>query len=571
MLRKRSYNQRRLYKLFLEASLRAKRGNLYCGDSGAKREIASSFLLAMTFLLTFSCTHTDLPSGMVFRYNESKDIPSLDPAFASSQNAINACTQLFCGLLQLDEKLNVQLCIAERFTTSADGLLYTFTLRRDAYFHNSPVFVNGEGRRVLAGDFVYSFYRLLNPQLASPAGWVLAPMDTCFAPNDSTFCVRLRYRTPIFLSTLTMPYCCVVPREAVEFFGKDFGKNPVGAGPFYLKQWRQGEKLVMRRNARYFEVDTSGARLPYLESVVVTFVPDKQSEFLEFAKGKIDYLSGVHPASRDELLTRSGALNPKYAGRVQLLQGPYLNTEYIGFYVDTGGFQNPALQNEKLRKAIAYGIDREKMVKFLRSNLAAPAHSGFVPQGMPNFQTSLEGFTYNPRKAAQLLAEAGFPGGKNMPAITLSTTDDYLDICEFIQHELSALGVKLSINVLSGSAYRQRLSEGKLAMFRASWIADYPDAESYLSLLYGKNFSPNGPNYTHFKSGDYDKIYERALNTSDPQKRAECYRALDRLCIARAPVVPLFYDKVTRFVRAGVTGMEPNAMNTLVLKKVASL
>ncbi|MDR2938390.1 MAG: ABC transporter substrate-binding protein [Prevotellaceae bacterium] len=525
------------------------------------------------FLLLFitSCTQRELPQGMVFRYNESKDITSLDPAFASSQSSINACTQLFCGLLQLDEKLNVNTCISNSYNISQDKLFYTFSLRSDVFFHNHFVFPNGEGRRVVASDFVYSFYRLRSPQLASPAVWVMSPMDTCFAPNDSTLVIRLKYRTPVFLSTLTMPYCSVVAREAVEFFGKDFGKNPVGAGPFYLKQWRQGEKLVLRRHKKYFERDENGAPLPYLESVVTTFIPDKQSEFLEFAKGKVDYLSGVHPASRDELLTRSGALNPKYSGRVQLLQAPYLNTEYIGFLLGESDFSSSALQNEKLRKAIAHGVDKKKMIRFLRSNLATPAEQGFVPQGMPSFSEQLNGFSYNPQKAAQLLAEAGFAKGKNLPEITLSTTDDYLDICEFMQHELANLGIKISINVLSGAAYRQQLSEGKLAMFRASWIADYPDAESYLSLLQSKNFSPNGPNYTHFSSKIYDQIYERAMNEADEQKRFSYYRELDSLCLANAPIIPLFYDKVTRFVRAGITGMEPNAMNTLTLKKVKSL
>jgi peptide/nickel transport system substrate-binding protein len=526
------------------------------------------FFAAAFLPLLLSCAPRELPQGMVFRYNESKDIPSLDPAFAASQNAVNACTQLFCGLLQLDESLNVQPCIAKRFATSSDGLFHTFTLRRDVYFHHSAAFAHGEGRRVVAADFVYSLYRLRSPQLASPAVWVMAPVDTCYAPNDSTLCIRLKYRTPVFLSTLTMPYCSVVAREAVELFGKDFGKNPVGAGAFYLKRWRQGEKLVMRRHAKYFERDENGVPLPYLESVVITFVPDKQSEFLEFAKGKIDYLSGVHPASRDELLTRGGALNPKYAGRVQLLQSPYLNTEYIGFLLGEGEFSNAALQNEKVRKAIGYGIDRQKMVRFMRSNLAAPAAQGFVPQGMPSFSESLEGFSYHPQRAAQLLAEAGFPNGKGLPEITLSTTDDYLDICEFMQHELAALGVNISINVLSGAAYRQRLSEGKLAMFRASWVADYPDAESYLSLLYSRNFAPNGPNYTRFSHRAYDRLYEQAANEVDGQKRLALYRELDSLCLAHAPLIPLFYDRVTRFVRTGVAGMAPNAMNTLVLKRV---
>ncbi|MDR1227055.1 MAG: ABC transporter substrate-binding protein [Prevotellaceae bacterium] len=531
-----------------------------------KRKIAVCLCIVWMVLSSCSSALPDLPN--VFRYNESKGIPTLDPAFARTQAIINPCLQLYNGLLQLDNELHVLPCIAHKYAVSPDGLQYTFSLRRDVFFHDSPAFPKGEGRRVAASDFVYSFYRLKSPSLASPGSWTLVHMDTCYAVNDSVLAVKLRRASPVFLGTLAMPYCFVVPHEAVEYYGAEFSKHPVGTGPFYLKAWREGEKLVLRRNRRYFEQDSSGARLPYLEAVTTTFVPDKQSEFLEFAKGKIDYLSGVHAASRDELLTRSGTLNPKYAGKVQMLQGPYLNTEYVGFLLNNSEFANKALQNADVRRAIAYGIDKGKMVKFLRSNLATPAANGFVPQGLPSFSSAVKGFEYNPKKAGQLLAKAGYPQGQNLPELVFSTTDDYLDICEFIQHELAALGIKIRINALSGAAYRQQVGEGKLSMFRASWIADYPDAESYLSLLYSKNAPPAGPNYTHFCNHEYDKKYMQSLAETSLESRYKLYQSLDSLIVDNVPVLPLFYDKAARFVRIGVLGMEPNPMNMLVLKQV---
>ncbi|MDR0419686.1 MAG: ABC transporter substrate-binding protein [Prevotellaceae bacterium] len=521
-------------------------------------------------LLLASCSSKKTEFSSVFRYNESKGIPTLDPAFARTQAIINPCMQLFNGLLQLDDELNVVPCIAEKYDLSADGVTYTFTLRSDVFFHNHQVFPGGVGRKVLADDFVYTFYRLVDPKLASPGSWTLSNMDTCYAMGKNRLVVKLKQPSPVFLSTLTMPYCFVVPKEVVDLYGVEFGKRPIGTGPFYLKAWREGEKLVMRRNRKYFEKDNGGNQLPYLEAVAITFVPDKQSEFLEFSKGKISYLSGIHAASRDELLTHKGELNPKYEDRIQMLQGSYLNTEYLGFLLsENSEFTNSALQSVNVRRAIAHGIDKKKMVEFLRSNLAYPANNGFVPMGLPSFSEELFGFEYSPQKAMALLSKAGFPNGNGLPEITLSTTDDYLDICEYIQYSLSQMGVRIKINVLSGAAYRQQVAEGKLAMFRASWIADYPDAESYLSLLYSKNASPNGPNYTHFSSENYDKLYEQSLKETDIKKRYELYRKMDSIGIAEASIVPLFYDKATRFVQKGIAGMEPNAMNVLILKNVS--
>ncbi|GHT12641.1 peptide ABC transporter substrate-binding protein [Bacteroidia bacterium] len=525
-------------------------------------------LYPLLLLCLTACTDAVPRLHNVFCYNESKGIPTLDPAFARTQAIINPCMQLYCGLLQLDSALHPKPCIAHRYYVTRDGLQYTFNLRKDVFFHDSPAFVDGQGRRVVASDFVYSFYRIKKPATASPGSWTLANMDTAYAINDTTLVLRLRQPSPIFLGILAMPYCFVVPHEAIEFYGADFGKHPVGTGAFYCKAWHEGEKLVLRRNPRYFERDKNGLALPYLEAVNIIFIPDKQSEFLEFVQGNIDCLIGVHPASRDELLLHDGTLNPKYAQGVQMLQGDYLNTEYLGILIDSTEFANAALQNPNVRRAIAYGIDRPKMIQYLRRNLATPARQGFVPKGLPSFANHLQGFDYQPDTALFYLAQAGYPNGNGLPPITLSTTDDYLDICEFLQHELGQLGITIRLNVLSGFGYRQWVAEGKLEFFRASWIADYPDAESYLSLLYSPNRSPNGPNYTHFANAAYDNLYNKAIAEPDEQRRWQHYCALDSMLVEQAVIVPLFYDRAVRFVRRGIAGMRPNPMNMLILKEV---
>lgn len=538
------------------------------------------FLILLITLFILSCGKADKKkdSYLVFRYNESKGITTLDPAFARSQPLIWPVNQLYNGLVQLSDSLSVEPCIAKTWEVSADGLVYTFNLRTDVYFHSSPAFTNGKGRRVVASDFVYSFGRVIDPLVASPGSWVFNVLDTdrqnthngCFALNDSTLKIYLKKTFPAFLGLLSMPYAFVVPREAVEMYGKEFRSNPVGTGPFQLKYWKEGEKLIFRKNPNYFEKDEKGERLPYIEAVSITFTADKQSEFLEFLSGNIDFLSGVHAASKDELLTRSGSLNPRYANRVKMITGPYLNTEYLGVLVDTtiAAVKNSSLSNEYLRKAIGYGFDRAKMMTYLRSNMGYPAHNGFVPAGMPGFSTDLEGFNYNPELARHYLEKAGFPNGKGLSPISLSVTSDYVDICEFIQHQLGDIGIAIEIEVFPGAAYREMMANSRMIFFRGSWVADYADAENYLSLFCSENFSPGGPNYTHFSSKNFDELYQKALKESTDSLRHRIYWQMDSIVISQAPVIPLYYDKVVRFVGKSVSGLESNPMNLLILKRV---
>jgi peptide/nickel transport system substrate-binding protein len=434
------------------------------------------------------------------------------------------------------------------------------------------------GRKVVAKDLVYSFSRIIDPKVASPGSWIFSVLDTqkpntingCRVINDSTLTIYLKQPFPAFLGLLSMPYAYAVPHEAVEYFGKDFRNNPVGTGPFQFKLWREGEKLVFRRNPNYFELDNNGERLPYLEAINISFISDKQSELLEFILGNIDFMSGVYAASKDELLTRSGALNPRYADRVKMLTGPYLNTEYIGVLLDTTYMiaKNSPLRIPEVRKAIAYGFDRVRMMAYLRSNMGYPAHNGFVPSGMPGFSGKVKGFDYNPDLSLKLLQKAGFPNGKGLMPISLATTEDYVDIFEFIQHQLAEIGIPIQIEILPGAAYREMLANSHLLLFRGSWIADYADPENYLSLFHSSNFSPGGPNYTHFSNSTYDSLYQMALFQPIDSNRLKIYMQMDSLVISYAPVIPMYYDKVVRFVRKDVVGMTTNPMNLLSLKKV---
>lgn len=543
------------------------------------KQVISCFFLIISLLFTFSCKQKNNydATHSIFRYNESSNISSLDPAFAKNQSNIWACTQIYNSLLQLDENLEIKPCIAKSYTISPDGLEYQFIIRDDVFFHPHPLFNNKEERRVTADDFVYSFNRLLSEKTASPGAWVLGQIKrntdnsiAVIAENDSVLNIELANPFPAFLSLVCMNYCAVVPKKIVEHYGKDFRSVAIGTGPFKLSYWKEGVKLVLRKNEEYFEKDEEGNALPYLDAINISFIIDKQTEFLEFIRGNLDFMSGLDMRYKDELLTPDGRLHPKYSNDIVLLKEAFLNTEYLGFMLDENiqKEQDNPLMKKEVRQAINYGFDRKKMIRYLRNNVGKAAENGFIPYGMPAYDSTKYYYSYQPQKAMELLEKAGYPMGEGLGEIKLSTTAQYLDICEFIQQQLGDIGIQIKIEVNPPATLRDMIAKSKLNFFRASWIADYPDAENYLSLFYSKNFSPQGPNYTHFSSPEFDALYEKAILESNDSIRMEYYRKMDALVLEEAAVVVLYYDQVMRFHRKNIYGLKSNPMNMLILKKV---
>jgi peptide/nickel transport system substrate-binding protein len=207
------------------------------------------------------------------------------------------------------------------------------------------------------------------------------------------------------------------------------------------------------------------------------------------------------------------------------------------------------------------------MMMYLRNSIGIPAESGFVPAGLPSFDsTVVHGYHYDLKRARQLLAEAGFPDGKGLPPAKLLTIPIYADLASFIARELEDIGVKVQVEAVQKSFLLEQTAKSSASFFRGSWIADYPDAENYLSCFYSKNPSP--PNYTRYKNPQFDALYERSLIEQDYPMRLSLYRQMDQMIINDAPVVPLWYDEVIHLVQPGVTGFQPNGLNLLELRRL---
>ncbi len=519
-------------------------------------------ILLIFFVILFSCSaNKNDTEKKIFRYNESAGLLSLDPIYAKDQPHIWACGQLFNGLVAFDDDMNIVPSIASHWTVSDDGLQYDFILRDDVYFHHDTCFPNST-RKVGAHDVEYSFNRLLDPSLNSSGTWIFSNVASYSALSDSLFHIQLKTPFPAFLGVLAMPYAFIVPQEAVDFYGSNFGRHPIGTGPFTFTNWQEGVKLVLTKNPNYFEVNSLGQKLPLIDGVAVSFIIDRQVAFLEFIKGKFDCMSGIDARYKDELLSHDGELREAYHNKINLLRTPYLNTEYMSFNLKYDLGLNDS-QYLALRQAISYAIDREKMLRYLRNGIGKPGNGGFIPYGLQGSDTTI-GYPFNLNKAADLVRTYHLAGTQ----ITLYATSEYLDLAKFVQSAVNEIGIVCEVEEMMSATLREKRATGDLPFFRASWVADYSDAENYLALFTSQNFTPKGPNYSFYSNKKYDELYNKSLTIRDFDERVAVYHQMDSLMMTEAPVVVLFYDEVLRFVNKRVENMRCNPTNYLNLKEI---
>lgn len=552
------------------------------------------FLIATLGLaLGVSSCGGDAPrSGNVFYYNEQDGLTTLDPARIGARASGWIGAQIFSGLVTLDTALRPAPQLAKSWSVSDDGLRWTFHLRGDARFTDDPCFPNGKGRTVTAQDVRYSFERVCSPESKSTGAWVFRDkvkgaaafidaepgkrpehIEGFRVVNDSTLEIELNQPFAPFLTLLSIPYAYVVPREAVEKYGEDFFRHPVGSGPFKLKEWNTDLLLTLERNPNYFERDPEGKQLPYLDGVQISFIKDINTEFVEFEQGNLDMVASIAPTRVDVILSEDGMRLKEGYQQFRYFRVPALSTEYYGFQLDSaseGGKASPMATNRYLRLALNYGIDREAIIKYVLKGQAMAGKHGPIPPGAPGF-SGVEGYRYDRELAKRLLDSAGFPGGKGLPPILLQTgtNERTASVAEAVIEQLKAIGVTVTTKQVEFAQLREMYKSGKVPFWRASWIADYPDGENFMALFYSPFIEHQGPNATHYRNPAVDSLYRQALDPHlTTEQRAAIYSKSERIILDDAPWIILSYSILQRLSQPWIAGYTVDPLDRLVLTTV---
>jgi peptide/nickel transport system substrate-binding protein len=532
------------------------------------------FWIGIWGCLIAGCASPNNAGKKVFRMNLDEGLTTLDPAYARDQRTIWMTAQLFNGLVALDSMMNVVPALAQSWEVSSDALVYTFHLRNDVYFQKHPAFGRDSTRKCTAFDVKYSFTRICDPKVASTGVWVFfdkiqglqtyrdkkSPDVSGFvALDDTTFQIRLDKPFPDFLSLLAMPYGLVVPHEVVDLDPTGFGHRPIGTGAFQFYQWKEGSHLILHKNPLYFERE-NGQPLPYLDGIYVQFISSKISEFISFKQGQLDFINNLDNSYKDEILTPQGDIQTAYRDKYTFYVSPQLITYYIGIMVDSLQYEdkNHPLLNKKFRQLLASSIDKQKFVTYMINNLGYPAKQGFIPKGCKGFDENAD-----IRISSALPEKLPSP----LPPLTLHCSPSQTYLAEFVQKEWAKNGISVKVEVLQPGALRKEVYQGKLKLWLANWIGDYPDAETYLALGYTPNHAPKGPNTTHFSDKEYDKLYDEAKYISDDSLRYLHYQKMNRIFTEACPVIPIFYKKIFRMTQKNVSGIAVNALNFLDLTR----
>ncbi|GAB4249133.1 MAG: ABC transporter substrate-binding protein [Vicingaceae bacterium] len=529
----------------------------------------------------------DVAYGGVFRLNETEDPRSFYPLNITEVVSHRITNQIYEGLVKLNqEDLTVEPCLAERWDINEDATVFTFYLRKGVKFHDDQCFPEGKGREVKAQDVKYCLDRACTSFPENQMFWLFKDklkganeyfestkngtplaegVEGVKVIDDYTIQVELDYPFAGFLNIMSHPAAWVYPKEAVDTYGIDMRINCVGTGPFKIKNLKEGEAVILERNPNYWGVDEYGNQLPYLDAIKVSFIKEKKTELLEFRKGNLDMVFRLPLEMIKDVV---GELEDAKKGG----NTPFVMQVVPAMSVYYFGFQNklPPFDNKKVRQAFNYAIDRDKIVNYTLQGEGRPANHGIVPPFKGYDYENVKGYTYDPEKAKTLLAEAGYPNGKGFPAITLQINsgggDRNVQTAEVIQKMLQEnLNVSVNIEIMQFAQHLENLETGKALFWRTGWVADYPDPENFLNLLYGKHVpddinTKSYINSVRYQSPIFDSLFETALREIDFKKRMELFRQADQVAIDDAAVMPIFYDENTRLLQEHVKNFPANAM-----------
>ena len=468
-------------------------------------------------------------AGGVFR-RQWADPPTLDPHLTTDTTSSFVVVELFSGLVTLNTDLELVPDIAERWEISADGLQYTFYLRPNAKFH--------DGKPVTAQDFKWSIERAAAPETASPVADtylndIVGALDYIKGDateisgirvvDDTTLSITVDQPKAYFLAKLTYPTAFVVDRATVEAGGRGWTDNPNGTGPFRLKEYKIGERIVLERNEHFY-------REPAKVDTILLNLAGGQSMAM-YENDEID-ITGVSLFDLERVLDPNEPLNKEL-----VVAPPDFSISYIGFNTSMAPFDDP-----KFRQALNHAIDKELIATEVLSDLVVPAF-GILPPGFPGYNENLVGLRHDKELAQRLLNESNYADAESRPRIVITVPGTGgtigLDLEVVIEMWRQVLGVEVEIQQVEWATYLEDLNDAKFQAYAGlGWQADYPDPQDFLDILFHTDSALNHGAYSNL---ELDAILERARTQQDPQARIAEYRRAEKLIVEDGAWVPLWY------------------------------
>jgi oligopeptide transport system substrate-binding protein len=479
---------------------------------------------------------------------------TIDPALSREVTSASYVLEIFSGLVTLDRELQVAPEIAEKWETSEDGKTYTFHLRQDAKFH--------DGKAVKANDFKYSLERACDPATRSKTAAtylddIVGVKDKLSGKaneisgvkvlDDYTLQVTIDAPKAYFLSKLAHPVAFVVDQNNVKS-GEEWWRKPNGTGPFKLKEWKEDELLVLERNDRYY------GEMPQLENVAFRLwsgIP-----MMMYETGELD-IASVSLIDIERVLDPANALNK------ELVTAPESSLSYIGFNVT-----RPPFDDAKVRQAFCHAVDKDKIIKLVLKNMVKRA-DGILPPGMPGYNEGLMGLEFDPEKASELIRQSKYVSVSNLPPITFTTSGlgEVSPIDEaIIDMWRQNLGVEVDIRQIDPDTYPYVLKEEKDEIFNMGWVADYPDPQNFLDVLFHTGTDENTGEYSN---PEVDTLLEAARGEMDTAARLKLYQKAEQMLVDDAACVPLFFSVNYTLVKPYVKGFVAAPMPIPWLKYIS--
>ena len=535
--------------------------------------IGMTLLLAMTLALTAAQAQDSTLHLAIIA-----DVKGFDPVISDDLYSNTAASQVYEGLMQyayLKRPYQVEPNLSDGMpTVSKDALTYTFKLKKGVKFADDPCFkaTNGKGRVLTSEDVVYSWKRLADMKNHSSGWWIFdgkiaglndfrkasedskTPTDYAkkvqglSTPDPQTLVVTLTAPYPQLLYVLSMVFTSVVPREAVETYGKEFLNHPVGTGPFFVKEWVRNNKIVFERNPSYRGdvypsegapgdkeaglLEDAGKPVPFLDRVELSIITEDQPRWLRQMKGEFD-AGGIPKDNFDAAIDRgTKELKAELAAKGMRL----IKTSELDITMTAFNMEDPILgKNKLLRQAMALAYNNARRISLFYNDRALAAQS-LIPPGIFGYDETRKNPSgeYNVEKAKELLAKAGYPEGQGLPEFTSEEMADTTarQFGEMFQREMAKIGIKVNTNSNTWPEFNAKMRSKRAQIFGYAWSADYPDPENFLQLLYGPNEAP-GPNSSNFHNAHYDELYNKMKAMPDGAERK---KIIDEM-------VQIFYDE----------------------------